>query len=101
MVVFKCEGIFCELENGRARDQLLEEDGDADCKERHRPCDLTNIQHDAAFHRFLHDFHCRGYQSTVLSGKVSKMSGFVSFADIADPCAPKGDRSVERASELS
>jgi hypothetical protein len=61
----------------RTPNQLLDKDGHANYKERHHPCKLTEIQHDAAFHKFLPDFHCHGHEWTVLSGKLSKVSRFV------------------------
>jgi hypothetical protein len=68
------------LANDETDDLLCEEDDYANCEERDRPGNLAEVQHDRAFHRFLHAFHSHGYDSTVLSGKLSKVSRFVRFA---------------------
>ena len=68
------------LASNETDDPLCEEDDYADCEERDRPCNLVEVQHDRAFHRFLHAFHCYGYDSPVLSGKLSKVSRFVRLA---------------------
>jgi hypothetical protein len=61
----------------RTHGRLSKEDGDSNCKERDRPCNLVDVQRYGAFHRLLHTFHCHGKARTVLSGNLCKVSRLV------------------------